>query len=192
MDTVSNTMHAMQLYNILSVQRDNNLTLATWAKDFLSDGKELYLNLFNLFTETEFMKKAYVGALLTDIVSNFNALANGSTTVKIYQYSAHDTTVLGMIRLFNLSDQIPGIPGFGATLSLELKYTNGEYNVEAYYWDNCNVVSPQLLNFPDCPESCTLDKFNEAYNKFMIIPPETYESMCAPEPRPVKKTKGEL
>lgn len=180
--SVHNVMDAFTLYNIIEVQRDNGLPIPPWGAQLLNYAKPFYLAGFNIFTQTDYMKKAQFGALITDIVGNFQRIAAGNQTYKrnILQYSGHDTTILGMTRLLNIKDQVPGITGYGATLTLELLYSKSVgYQVIANYWKSATTLKPTNLNFPNCKSPCSLVRFIAAYSSFMIVPPETFASICA-------------
>lgn len=142
---ISNVAEAEELFNILSIEENNQLALPEWTESVFPD-KLLSLAQRNLalLTETSYMKRAKAGPLLTDIVKQMTKKRNGelldtdstasaaildminvnygdkSTDRSIAIYSGHDVTLISLMRALNVTDQTSRKPDYGAALGIEL------------------------------------------------------------------------
>lgn len=73
-----------------------------------------------LFSETPFMKRIRGGPLITDVYQQMVKKQNGSLPHNFAIYSAHDSTLVNVMRALNVDDQTTTIPDYGATLAFEL------------------------------------------------------------------------
>lgn len=130
---MSNVEHVETLYNILSIQQDNNLTLPSWTAEVFPD-KMLPVAARNLelITETQYMKKMKGGAFLTDLIDRLvaNFEENSKKNQKIFIYSAHDVSLVNIMRALEVTDQTSNKPDYGATLAFELHQVDGEKDLE--------------------------------------------------------------
>lgn len=126
----SNILQSVAVYDALEVQRDSNLKLPAWTESIFPDKMSLLKRrIFDLFTETPYMRRIKGGLLITEIVDKMIKKQTEEITQNILVYSGHDSTIRNMVRGMNVTDQVPEMPGYGASLIFEL-HCNDEYSAE--------------------------------------------------------------
>lgn len=107
----------------------------------------------------------YTGAYLassqfySQVLSIFNGVISGTSTVKFGYFSAHDTTLIGFLTAINnFNGQNPP---FASTLIFELIDESGEYYVNVKYND-------QPLTINGCQIPCPFDSFQAYLNSWII------------------------
>lgn len=73
------------------------------------------------------MRRIKGGLLITEIADKMIKKQTGELTQNIFIYSAHDLTLVNMLRGLNVTDQTESLPDYGASLIFEL-HCNGEYS----------------------------------------------------------------
>lgn len=122
---ISNILDVELLYNILEVERDAGLLLPDWTENVFPDKMlHLFEKSLALFTQTPFMKKIRGGTILTEFLDNMQKHKNGVTSNKsLYIYSAHDITLVNLMRALECIDQTTGKPDYSATMVFELHHS---------------------------------------------------------------------
>lgn len=120
---MTSVLDVWALWDTLIIQRDNNLTLPAWTGAVFPDQMRVMAELgLSLGFQTQSMRLQRGGPLVSRIVGQMRDKQNGSSR-SLYIYSAHDSTLLSVSRLLNLTDQTSGVPDYGATLAFELHCT---------------------------------------------------------------------
>lgn len=160
---VDNTEAVESLYNTLEIEQLNNLTLPYWVNaTLMTQMRIIAAQNLAIYSETIYMKKMKGGFFLRTVLDVMKKATVGNTKVpSVNMYSGHDLTLVHVLRALNLVDTIK--PDFGASLILE-RYENSEFKI--FYLDNW-AGSPREQNL-NCPNSCTLENFEEAYKN--VIP----------------------
>ncbi|CAH1985398.1 unnamed protein product [Acanthoscelides obtectus] len=113
------------LYIILHIQRYHNLTLPSWLNDsMMADMKMLAARTLAYYSETEYMKRIKGGSFLKHVLRSMESILNGQEEAQVNLYSAHDITLVHVLRGLHLVDDTVK-PDYGAYLIFEL-YTDGE------------------------------------------------------------------
>lgn len=124
--TYMNYIQMLALYDGLYCQEQWGLHLPEWTKHIYPDKlKALALKGYETSFATLEQKKMLGGYLLQKIIKD--SLEHSKSHKKLFLYSGHDFTVLGLLnvlKLFNTSDPLPT---FGETLILELHNHHGSY-----------------------------------------------------------------
>lgn len=144
-----------------------------WAREVYYTTLEKYLVRFlNMAHETEEMMRIRGSPLITEIVNNFDAVAEGRVTGKSFLiYSSHDLTIITLARVIGVYDQLPALASYADTIMLELVDNEGgkEMQVQAVYVDYAGA-QPQLyhLSIPGCEQQCSLTMFKEIVREFLV------------------------
>ncbi|XP_030746229.1 testicular acid phosphatase homolog [Sitophilus oryzae] len=167
---INNIEAVESLYNTLDIQQLNNLTLPDWVNSsLLAEMKIIGAQNLAIYSETEYMKKMKGGFFLTTVLSLMKRSLNGSLVPSINLYSAHDLTLVHIMRALNLVDILK--PDFGATLIIEL-YENASLKI--FYLTDWNGT-PQEQVLKECNNPCTIEKFSEA---FKAVLPTNWTEEC--------------
>lgn len=109
------------IHDALEVHRDAKLKLPAWTESIFPDKMApLKARIFQLFTETPYMRRIKGGLLITDIADQMAKKQRGEISQNIFIYSAHDLTLVNMLRGLNVTDQTNMLPKYGASLVFEL------------------------------------------------------------------------
>lgn len=123
MQNVTNVAKSENIFNTLYIEHSMGLPLPDWTIDIYPE-KLLALAERNLalLTETIFMMKVKGGALVSDILKKFEqkVTQNLMPDRNLLIYSAHDVTLVNVMRALNISTQTSRKPDYGATLVFEL------------------------------------------------------------------------
>lgn len=149
--------------DILFIEKSNGLcnTSLSWANSTVMDR---LLNLtvytdnirFNSLLKNQLTAGNWVGKVLDDMKAKRN---NSQEDIKLYLYSAHDTTVAAMqtaLGVFNGE-----LPPYAAAFFIELYSNNGKYFVSLFYRNETDSDDLIPLNVTSCADQtlCTLDEF---------------------------------
>lgn len=118
---MTNVVQTIHLDDTLLVEESNNLELPEWTtKVYPEMLHAARVRAFNLFTETDYMKRIRGGPLITDIYQQMLQKQNGTLTRNFSIYSAHDSTISNVMRALNVDDKNASTPDYGATMAFEL------------------------------------------------------------------------
>ncbi|XP_075211915.1 prostatic acid phosphatase-like isoform X2 [Lycorma delicatula] len=102
------------------------------------------------------LKRFRGGPVLKEILGQFKEKSEGhNEDKKLLLYSAHDTTIVSVLRALEFNNLL--VPDFGASLIFELQQLNDEYFVKIFYLENASQTQPNELQIPDCLTPCPLD-----------------------------------
>lgn len=105
------------------------------------------------------------GVVLHDVLGKMTAaLDNKEKASKMVVYSAHAANLMGLLRIFRLSDALLKPPTFGAALLLEVSENTEKNLVVTLRYNGRNWA------LPDCPDNlgdqCTLASFRAMFQTF--------------------------
>jgi hypothetical protein len=165
------------IYGVLFVEQTDNLTLPSWVNDTVMDR---LLNLtqftsslmFNSLTKKQITAGNWVGKVMGDMMDKKD---NPKEDIKLYLYSAHDTTVAAMLSALGVFNGEP--PPYAATVFIELYSDDKGYWVSLFYRNetDSNYLMPLSVDSCDNPTLCTLDEFAKLTSP--IIPAD-WEKEC--------------
>nr|CAI5861561.1 unnamed protein product [Callosobruchus analis] len=158
------------LYITLDIQRYHNLTLPSWVNDsMMADMKMLAARTLAYYSETEYMKRIRGGSFLKHVLRSMRMILNGQEEPLVNLYSAHDITLVHVLRSLHLVDDTVK-PDYGAYLIFEL-YSDGEVKFKySNSWDS--KPDPTMIL---CTAPCKLGYLEETL-KPMI--PMDYDQEC--------------
>lgn len=155
--------------------------LPQWAMDAFNGTLQLQefsqVNWHVLF-DNDVMRMTRGGTIVTQIVNNMVAVANGEEAGKNFKiYSAHDMTVAALAFALGVDDQLPMEINYGDLIMVDLVQNgSAEPKVEVIYLSK-EAAIPQMIpmNVPGCGFSCTLTAFRAATSDMMV---EDYDALC--------------
>ncbi|XP_044587572.1 prostatic acid phosphatase-like isoform X3 [Cotesia glomerata] len=150
------------LYNTLEIEANHGLELPEWTKKFYNEEmRRIAARSLALFTSNTLQQRLRGGPLLKEITNNMMSARNGHDKIKLYLYSAHDITLVNVLRAMGFTNELFK-PDYGAALIFELvlseyvEENNLELNVKVKYLNNTEIYEPTTLEIPHCKEPCKL------------------------------------
>lgn len=170
------------LYYMFQIQQSAGLEIPKWSDSFYPEKLlEIVKVSSRLNTITPWMKKIKGGPIITQILDIMNAkkMKTLNPDRSIFIYSGHDHTlknIMNTIGLFPAGE----VPEFGATLAFELHDNNlicdNDLEIRIIYYNDGYAIVPQKLTIPNCGEPCSLSKFTELMEPYII---RNIEEICA-------------
>jgi hypothetical protein len=165
------------IYGVLFVEQTDNLTLPSWVNDTVMDR---LLNLtqftsslmFNSLTKKQITAGNWVGKVMGDMMDKKD---NPKEDIKLYLYSAHDTTVAAMLSALGVFNGEP--PPYAATVFIELYSDDKGYWVSLFYRNetDSDYLMPLRVDSCDNHTRCTLDEFA---SRVAPVIPDDWEREC--------------
>ncbi|TKR88977.1 hypothetical protein L596_013142 [Steinernema carpocapsae] len=136
----------------LKIEKQYNMTLPAWITgDIYNKTQTLGLESFDCIyggaafglPENKEMVRLTSGVLITQILKNIEEKINGTNEYLYHAYSAHDTTLSGLLRTLGAKQALLGhnLTDYGATVVIELwKLFIDTYGIKVRY--SANVESP--------------------------------------------------
>lgn len=131
-------------------------------------------------------KRLRSGLLINDLVSNMRNVralhhqveSSSDKLKKFVHYAAHDLTVLTLIGMFGQWNNYPRRPDYASNIALELHQDSDDnWFVRVFYM--AEVPSkPVELHFQECQSHCSLDKFAEMMQPFMVSDWQSWMKEC--------------
>lgn len=161
-----------QLHNSLNAIESAGWRLPQWVQEiYPKNTSKICLRYLKFLSESEFMKKARGGSLLTEIT---DIMQNSSLTISVY--AGHDVTLVNLISVLNLADQLTEDPKYASTVAVELlDQGDDEKHVRILHFINEHDENPREFVMPDCARPCKLSRFVEAYREYLVA---DYDEMC--------------
>ncbi|XP_076183986.1 prostatic acid phosphatase [Ptiloglossa arizonensis] len=167
------------LYGTLTAEKQMNLTLPDWTKDYYPD-KLIPLTLydFQLNVYNDLLKRLKGGPFLKKIVTDM--LAKKANTLepdgrKMFMYIGHDSTIVTLLDVMHVWNN--QMPHYNIMTMIELHESEDGWNVQIFL-RNTTVHEPYPLTIPGCTTICPLEKFIQIL-KPMI--PDDWEEECKVE-----------
>lgn len=181
-----------QIADTVFIEKSHNLPLASWVNNTVYD-KLLFLNGFQwtYIFKTKQMQRLKGGPLLGEMIQNMQnkAKANGSSSLKMFMYSGHESTVAALLSALQVYNGI-SLP-YAAMVIMELhQNTSGQHFVKLFY-KNSTVDSDvvETLSMPDCGDECPLRRFVELTRP--VVPVDwVKECMIVQSPTPSPSTSS--
>ncbi|XP_046737612.1 lysosomal acid phosphatase-like isoform X2 [Diprion similis] len=174
---IASVLDVELLYNLLEIEVLNNLKLPEWAKNYFNNRtRELAAQSLALFTSNVMQRRLRGGPLLKDILTNMWTRRNGTNDHKMYLYSAHDLTLVTILRTMGFTDELTR-PEYGAALIFELYTTAGgqDHEVRISYLNNTETKVPRVMNVKGCEEPCLLETL---FGVWEPVLPQDWNSEC--------------
>ncbi|GMT32910.1 hypothetical protein PFISCL1PPCAC_24207, partial [Pristionchus fissidentatus] len=158
-----------------------NLTLPDWITDELYDGLGAAIEEgtdyvdggagFNYPEDTELLRLRS-GFLLKEWINNLNSAMSGNG-LKYHAYSAHDSTITGLLLTLGAKENVIGKanPGYASTVTCELWKRDDGFYVKFMYSDDAYSEFAAITRFiTGCPEYddfCPISSFLDRSQKYI-------------------------
>lgn len=165
------------VYNTLEIEALNNLPLPEWTKKFYNEKmRELAARSLTLFTSNTVQQRLRGGPMLKEILEHMKYTQNQQNWKKMYLYSAHDLTLVNMLRAMGFTRELFK-PNYGASLIFELHSTNESQvqEVKLMYLNDTQTINPHHMKIPGCQEPCLL---NNLINNWRDVIPDDWDAEC--------------
>uniref|UniRef100_A0A914CVB5 Lysosomal acid phosphatase n=1 Tax=Acrobeloides nanus TaxID=290746 RepID=A0A914CVB5_9BILA len=136
------------------------LPLPSWANDaefierVIKLHNALHASFIDIFLDS-------IGGWHHDqIVARFDEAIQNTTNHKMILYSSHDTNLMTLGRLLNLTYLKDHLPDFASYVSLELHEINDNFTVQIWFHPNLNESRIEL-GIPGCPQPCMFSQFSQ-------------------------------
>ncbi|CAG9855257.1 unnamed protein product [Phyllotreta striolata] len=161
---VKNIEDIESISNTLEIEKLHNFSLPSWTNESLMQTmKELGARNLAFYSETDYMKRIKGGMFLKNMLGLMD-----NNLSKLFLYSAHDLTLVHILRSLELIDVLK--PDFGAALIFEL-YSDGEIKINyRNAWDGVSEIMSSKCSTP-----CNIEHFKESYKNFL---PLDYNKEC--------------
>ncbi|OWF55488.1 prostatic acid phosphatase-like [Mizuhopecten yessoensis] len=161
----------------------NNLNMSEWEQviplhPLLTQLLD-FQNSYMFYTDE--MAKLRGGSLLGKIIGNMESALNPPSPTqpspKIYLYSAHDTTIVALLRVMNVFNS--RTPGYSSCLMVELWTPEGQGKpyVKVLYKNVTDSDNLVVLHIPGCGKNCTLEDFTKLLKNNV---PKDIQAECNP------------
>merc|ERR1712241_1228889 len=103
------------------------------------------------------------GPLVKEMIQHFDEVKENKTQMKVYMYSAHDTTVAPLLHTLNVFNSLA--PPYASLVLVELLDRDGLRVKLSYH--NESGHQPYSLTLPGCEELCPLVRFRSLTAQFI-------------------------
>ncbi|XP_046814492.1 venom acid phosphatase Acph-1-like isoform X1 [Vespa crabro] len=151
---------AYEIFNLLTAQKNLNLTLPEWCTENIYKKMEDIVFLeYEIRSYTPKLKRLTGGMLIRKFIENMNINGKQKNPRKIYLYSGHEINIAAFTRAHDI--HIPKLPSYGSTIIVEkLRNTEGKLFIKMLLWTG---VTEELitLKLKNCDEICPIDTYLE-------------------------------
>uniref|UniRef100_A0A1B6K3X2 acid phosphatase n=1 Tax=Homalodisca liturata TaxID=320908 RepID=A0A1B6K3X2_9HEMI len=180
------TFDMMRLWDSLACMDSEGLSLPAWTKSFYPEPMaDLAEKLYTAFTiGSDDMIRYLQGELFKEMVGLMRSKANNTLSPdrRMYYYSGHDHTLMGLLGILNQGDAGINIVNTSSALIFELHKDNQTdiYYIKVLYIDGHSTdLEPKLLSFPGCNSPCELNTLLNLTEKYYNITDYTAECQIA-------------
>ncbi|KAG5348337.1 EHD1 protein, partial [Acromyrmex charruanus] len=162
------------LYNTLQIEEQHNLQLPAWTQNFYNDEmREIAARSLAIFTEGTIQKRLRGGPLLKEIL--YHMEESKAKSKRSYFYSAHDITIVNVMRTMGFTKLLK--PDYGAMIILELHFVNNgtDQEVKALYLNNTETDNAHRLEIPNCASPCLLQNLKQVLHEVI---PDDWDAEC--------------
>ncbi|TGZ53474.1 venom acid phosphatase Acph-1-like [Temnothorax longispinosus] len=147
----------LDLYNLLTAQKNMNLTLPEWCTDQVYRSMQVVIMMeYEIRSYTTQLKRLNGGMLIKKFIDNINKRPNSR---KMYVYSAHETNIAAFARAQNISE--PKLPNYGSAFLFEkLRDDFGQIYIKILLWTG-TTGKLVTIKLPGCDEVCPLETYLE-------------------------------
>ncbi|XP_075226554.1 testicular acid phosphatase homolog [Lycorma delicatula] len=156
---ITSVCEALSIYDTLLVEERNGFILPQWTKNVYPYRLLEKASICpSTFTWNNIMKRIFGGPMVKEIVHQFQEKSEGRIKdMKLFLYSAHDTTIISLFRALNFKNYL--LPDYGASIIFELHKKNNKYYVKMFYAHSAEIV-PYEVEIPKCIVPCPLHKLS--------------------------------
>ncbi|XP_077300200.1 prostatic acid phosphatase-like [Arctopsyche grandis] len=151
-------LHDIQiLYTNLLIEEQRGMKHPNWVAAVYPEPLRT-LTGFELAGEamTELSRRLRFGTTIVDVLEHASK-AGGNNSRILYVYSAHDTNVVGLLKLLGCYNNLP--PGFAAMLLFEVyKDTVTQEREIKFFYRNESKFDLEKLYVPECGYSCSVTR----------------------------------
>lgn len=160
------------IYDTLLIENATGLPLPNWTQQvFPGDGtfKNLRDLSFTVDTLTEELKRLKGGPWLKEIIEHSDAITSNKNDehVKLYLYSAHDTTVAPMLHTMGVFNGLA--PPYASMVMVELMESPDLGPVIQVLYHNESGHEPYVMTLPGCQPLCPLAKFKHLTSRYIPV-----------------------
>ncbi|XP_076638710.1 lysosomal acid phosphatase-like [Colletes latitarsis] len=166
------------LYNTLEIEAKNGLKLPEWSTTFYNEGmREIAARSLAIFTSDTLQQRLRGGPLLKEILERMQAAKSGTDTRRAYLYSAHDITLVNVLRTMGFTSEYVK-PDYGATLVFQLHAIPGtaeDAEIKLMYINNTDTIKPYPMKIPNCDTPCLLGNLTYLWRNVI---PDNWDDEC--------------
>ncbi|KAF6212966.1 hypothetical protein GE061_010679 [Apolygus lucorum] len=166
------------LYTTYYIEEGDGLALPKWLdKVYPSPLRELTALTHIFPTWTTEMKRLRGGPFVKEVLSSFRGKLNGSNTLNITAYSAHDTSLSAVMGAMGVFNDEP--PPFTALLLIELRMPKNKTEPVVMFWYKNTTGDPFRLQMPGCSVACPLGQMEDLLQPVI---PDDWDKECQEVP----------
>ncbi|KAF3423947.1 hypothetical protein E2986_11795 [Frieseomelitta varia] len=165
------------LYNTLEIEERNGLKLPEWTSKYYNwQMREIAARSLAIFTSNTLQQRLRGGPLLKEILKHLQAFNNGQDTRRAYLYSAHDITLVNLLRTMGFTDEYFK-PDYGSTIIFELHAASNSANTEIKlkYLNNTEPIASHYMSIPKCGTPCLLKTLTKLWENVI---PNDWDAEC--------------
>ncbi|CAG2169032.1 unnamed protein product [Oppiella nova] len=141
------------------------------GNDTLDRLKNFESNAFKYDWSSKKVQRLRGGVMFNELTTKMVDASIKTPTVKVYDYSTHDTLLVTLLEALGLYSGDP--PSYGAALLFELHQIDGQYFVHLFYANVTPVLTYTKLELKTCllnetQSECKLNNFAESVKEFSI------------------------
>ncbi|XP_054011568.1 lysosomal acid phosphatase-like [Hylaeus anthracinus] len=166
------------LYNTLEIEKQHGLKLPEWTDKFFNkEMREIAARSLAIFTSNTLQRRLRGGPLLKEILGRMQASKSGTDTRRAYLYSAHDITLVNILRTMGFTSEYFK-PDYGATLVFQLHGVTDaaeDAEVKLLYLNDTNTNTPYPMKIPNCGTPCLLGNLSDIWKDVI---PDNWDDEC--------------
>ncbi|XP_076233585.1 lysosomal acid phosphatase-like [Calliopsis andreniformis] len=166
------------LYNIFEIEEQNGLKLPAWTSKYYNrEMREIAARSLAIFTSNTLQQRLRGGPLLKEILQHMQAFANRNDTRRAYFYSAHDITLVNLLRTIGFTSESLK-PKYGTTLVFQLHAipdVADDMEVKLVYLNDTDEFTSHSMQIPNCNTPCLLGNLT---NLWKAVLPEDWDQEC--------------
>lgn len=176
MNTAEKIEGLHDFYHILEM---HNLTLPDWVPNVMKEIEDYQSARESLLAQYPDIYKLESGPILAEMITNMENKLNGNITQKMFMYADHDGTIMRLLQLLKMYNDID--PPYIATVMVELRAdSKNDASVQIFY-RNTTTHEPYELTLPNCESPCPFQKFKELT---VSMAPKDLKAECQDDGQP--------
>ncbi|XP_046670621.1 prostatic acid phosphatase-like isoform X1 [Homalodisca vitripennis] len=162
------------VWETLKYVADNELPLPDWAtKIYPEPLNNLFSKIFKAIVAGSTDQIKYLeGELFQELVGLMQAKANNTLSPdrRMYYYSGHDYTIMGLLAMLNPQREAYVNPGSALIYELHQNPSTGQFTVQVLYIDGKSPdLNPQDIDIVGCESPCDFHKMLKITEKYYNI-----------------------
>lgn len=155
---VSTLSAAYEIFNLLTAQKNMNLTLPEWCTNEIYAKMEDIVALeYEIRSYTTKLKRLNGGMLIKQFIENMDITGERKNPRKMYLYSGHEVNVAAYTRAHGFKD--PRLPAYGSAVIVEkLRNAQGKLFVRMFLWTGV-TEELKVLKLKYCDEICPIESY---------------------------------